>query len=769
MRRPKLSSAGKAAGLEEGSHRMPEPEPADEQAPAEHAENPGTADPVGESESASQESDAGDEPDPAPEPQPEPEPQLGPEPEPAAVIAATAVEPEEQQDPVWVAPAASAASAAPAAIQPGRGYPAFGAARSQDESGPAADLYLGMYSDAPAESVAGTPVDPAKRRRRKRVLWTVAAVVAAAALVTGGVIALLPGRTGNSVVAEVACKPSDLSSCLIKAPDGAVRLTAADPSDKWPQETAVSAELFASNIVDDSPGIGSDVTTELTADGMHSIVHTDWNAVDGDDVDIALLDFATQKGAQEWNANRAGEILAAYPGQTVGIPGDSTGAAHVAAKKDAKGVTHAAYSVAAGDIVLNVAYSSPNTFDAQDLETWAGTELASLHKAPPAPADPAPAAPGTQQVACSARITSCLMPVPDGGQPWTDPTDKHWSGSSTLTSSQLAHLFWDGDSSSVQDSVLSDFNADGVTGIGHEAWTLDDADEQADIYLIQTITANGAQQLASERFGEPQWSAGVSGLTYSIPGEPDAQAWYSNKPDKNGFTDFTFTQAVGNVLVVGWLYFYGSLDHGLTDSWAQAQLNKVTATAKTEPMGLFPLTAPALPAAVQGGCGTSTGCLIPLPSGATDTTASSYQSTQNLSAEEYAGQYESYTGSDFGQWLGSDGFQGGEHRSWTASNGATADAVVLKYTSSAQAKAAALLEFGINANADRVCTDAAMPDSWCLATSVETTDNLQKETIWVVAWKGDYEVGVSVTVDDAADLAQAYGWAEQQLDMLSAS
>lgn len=68
-----------------------------------------------------------------------------------------------------------------------------------------------------------------------------------------------------------------------------------------------------------------------------------------------------------------------------------------------------------------------------------------------------------------------------------------------------------------------------------------------------------------------------------------------------------------------------------------------------------------------------------------------------------------------------------------------------------------------------MCTDPAVPDSMCLATPVSINDFFQKETIWVVAWKGDYEVSVSVTVSNQADLADAYALAQQQLDLLPPS
>lgn len=684
---------------------------------------------------------------------------------------------------VWASPDAAAApeqaAAAPAdqgavtqvaqAVPAGQSVPPSATppeAAAQSRPGYAFDAgnYLGGLSPAvPAKP----PVD---KRKRKRVLWTVAAVVAAAALVTGGVIALLPGRTGNSVVATVECAPTKLASCLIKAPEGAVRLTASSSTDPWPQQTVSSMDQYGSNIVDYSPGIDGDATSELAADHAGTVVHNDWNAVDGDDVDMVLLSFPTQKDAKAWNAVRDGEILAAYPGQSVAIAGDSTGAAHVATKQDAHGNIDAGYSVVVGDLVLDVSYSSPSPFDAQDLKTWAGTELASLHTAPPAAVDPADAAPSTEQVACTgSELTSCLMSVPDGGEAWTNPTSSSWQSGSNLSSSQLVHEWWRDASSSSQSAVLADFTADGVTGIAHEDWTLDDGDEQADVYLIQAITATGADELDSEDLGEPDWDSGGSGDEFNVPDENGALAWHSSKTDKQGFDDAYVTDSVGNVDVVEWIYNYGSFDSHMTDGWAQSQINRVSAAEKTVPMGLFSLTAPSLPAPAQASCGASADCVMPLPGGASDTTSSSYQVTADLSAASYASQYESLSNQEFTDWLGADGFVSAAHRSWTASDGATADAVVLKYAKPAQAQAAASLEYGINAVADRVCTDSALPDSYCLAAPVSPSDYLQKEQVWVLAWKGDYQVDVQVTVSNSADVSQAYAWAEQQLDMLPAN
>ncbi|HTJ67452.1 MAG TPA: hypothetical protein VL551_08000 [Actinospica sp.] len=623
----------------------------------------------------------------------------------------------------------------------------------------------GFPTFGPYQPPAPAPApDAAKARQRKRLLLVGAAVVVLA-LIGVGVYVLLPNG-GNSVVSAVTCRPATLSSCLIQAPDGANRQSGG--TGQWPQQTVSTADLYASNIVTDSPGVADETQGLLGQDGLKTIAHNDWTAVDGDSIDIVVLEFDTQKGAQNWNSTRSGEILAAYPGTSVAIPGD-TAEAHAAVKADSKGDVEAAYSTVVGRMVLNVAYSSPSQLSVPDLKNWAGTELTSLRSAPAPAADPAPKAAATQQVACATGLQTCLMAEPGDGSAWTSPSDTRWVSGATLTPAQFVHLWWEASSAAVQQQVLDTFTADGVTGIAHEAWTANSGYEQADIYLLQTVTASGATKLTSSDFGEPVWGGGLTGVDYTIPNASGTQAWHTNKADSNGFIDFAYTSTVGNVIVFGWEYFYGSFDSGTANSWAEPQVDRVQASEQTAPMGLFSMSAPTLPAAKSASCAPSGDCLIPLPSGAKDTTSSSYQSGKNLNAASYADRYETNSSDDISTWLTSDGFVSAEHRSWTASNGATADAVLLKYGSAAQAHAAALLEYGGNAANNRSCTDTAVPDSLCLAAPVSATDLLQKETVRVLAWKGDYEVSVSVTMDNAADLTQAYGWAQQQLDTLAST
>lgn len=675
--------------------------------------------------------------------------------------------------PVMPQPAPAAGMPYPAMPQPGASYPAG------PYASPGAPYPATPQDGAPqwGQSFPGYgppgmyqfphPAAPApKKRNRKRILLISTAIVAVVALVTIGVVALLPGRTGDSVVAKaVGCRPeTDLSSCLIKPPAGAVQLTG---TTSWPRITAVSTDQYATNITKDAPGVKFDTASQLSTDGNRRIAHVDWNAVDGSNVDIVVLSFESQKGAQAWNSTRGGEILAAYPGASVAIPGDSNGKAHVAAKADQQGNVDAAYSTAVGDVVLDVSYSSPKQFSADDLKNWAGTELASLRSAPPTAADPADAPAGTEQIACAASLGGCLEPMPGGAEHWTSPTSDKWIKSSSLSVNQYVQLFYQ-DDVSAQARVMSDFNAEGVTGIAHQDWDIDNADEQADIYLIRTITANGASTLSQDHFGEPDWGSGISGVSYTIPNEPSARAWYSNKKDSNGFTSFYFTTLDGNVIVDGWLNFYGSFDSGTANKWSQSQLDRVSQTVGSQPMGLFPLTPPTLAAPSQGTCPAADDCLMPLPSGGTDTTQSSFATGKILDAPTYATQYEGGSSTDVATWLSADGLKGAEHRAWSA-GGANVDADLLQFDDPAHAQAAAMLEYGFNAAGDRICTDSALPDSLCLAAAVDTNDPLQKETIRVLAWKGAYEVSVSVTVSNSADVTDAYTWAQQQLNLLPAS
>lgn len=624
----------------------------------------------------------------------------------------------------------------------------------------------GIAAQATLPANVPPPAQVKRPVNRKRVMWSVSAAVVVLALVAVGIVVLTPGRSGDSVVAKVNCQPTNLATCLLKAPAGAEPLTLNSP---WSKETTTNATLYAATIVNgDTKSLGLDADLELKADSVHRIVHTNWNAVDGDNVELVLIQFDTQKGARAWNSTQAAEILAAYPGQSITIPGDSTGQAHAAAKPSTDGNVWVAYSTVVGNLVLDVLYSSPGQLSAQDLETWAGTELASLRTAPPASPDSPDVAPGYQQVACGGRLTSCLSPIPDGSEHWQSPESKDWVAASRLSPSQYVDLFW---SDSANRTVAQgDFKAAGVTGVAHQDWDLDNANEQADIYLIQTVTASGAARLAGQYFtNEPGWTGGASGIAHKVPHEPGAVSWYANKPNQDGLVSGYYTETLGNVIVECWFFFNGSFDAATADNWALSQLHRVSGTVRNEPMGLYPLTAPKLPAAHQGSCPAGGDCLLPLPGGSVDTTSTSYTSSRSLSTLGYSVQYESSRSDEFSDWLTSDGFQSGEHRAWTTNDGvSTADGALLQFAKPAQARAAAMIEYGLNASGDRDCTDSAVPDSFCLASPVSATDVLQNETIWVLAWKGDYAVGVAVTRSGGADVADAYAWAQQQLDLLPA-
>lgn len=627
--------------------------------------------------------------------------------------------------------------------------------------------YVAPPPPPPAEPKA-TLAD--RKRKHKRVLWIATASVVVLALAAVG-LRVSSSHSGNSIVAKVTCNPTSLESCLIKSPAGAEQIPSAGAgtdSDLWLTETTATADLYGSQITDDAAGVSSDTTTLLTADGLKNVVHTDWSAFDGNDVDLVLLDFGSQKGAQAWNDTRSAEIAAGYAGQSVAIPGDSAAKAHAGTQTDSTGSVDAAYSAVVGTIVLDVSYASPKQFSAPDLESWAGTELASLRTAPAPGADPDDAKPvGTQQVVC-ATLSSCLMPMPSGAERWTNPSSSKWVKSLSLTNSQYVQLTWRDDTAE-QPGVLADFTSDGVKAIGHDDWEMDDADKQADIYLIQTINSSSATSLGRKYFGQPDWGPGMTSVGYAIPDEPGAQAWYSSKKDAQGFTDFAFNTTIGNVVVDGWMFFYGSFDASTATRWSQTELSLITQSLTTQDLGRLPLTAPTLPAAAQGTCPSAADCLLPLPASATDTTSTSYNAPEAVNAAAYSLQDESSMSDDYSTWLAADGFQSANHRSWTGSNGATADAVLLKYANPAQAQAATSFEYGANAVGNRVCTDAAVPDSLCLALPVSDADPQLNETVWVTAWKGDYEVSIHVTASDTADVADAYTWAQQQLDLLPAS
>lgn len=646
---------------------------------------------------------------------------------------------------------------APVADQPGYGYP--------QQQGPVAGQpgygygFPQPYQHTPSPEEIQAAL--AARQKRKRRLWTLTAVVAVVAVVGAGVVVYENERHGNSVVSAVTCTPSKLSSCLIKQPAGAETLSDAP---KWDQSAVPTADTFGTNMTGDAKGMADQSSILVDADGADAFAHTDWNAVDGDDVDMVLVKFDTIGGAHSWNVTRNGEILAAYTGQSVAVPGDSAEKAHASAKADAKGNYHAAYSAVVGNMVLNLSYSSPGKFDPADLQNWAGTELTSLWSAPAPAKDPADTGDGMQQVACP-NLKACLPTRPSGTVPWDNPTNSDWLGATTLSVKQLANVFWDKKYAS---GVASDLNGSDVTDIVHVDW-VDGSNRQADVYLIQTLTDSAATTVYNEFDGAPNFGSGIKSITFST-GVTGVDAWYASKADSYGLVDSNFVGQVGNVVLYGIVNFDGHYDKSTADKWISTAVKRVQGTESSQPLGLPSLATPTVQIPTQGSCAASGDCLMALPSGSKDTTSSStVAKTESVSAMQYSSGYESDFTMEYNTWLSSDGFQSAEHRSWTSPGGAKADGALVKFGAPAQAQAAAMLEYGLGTENDRVCTVSSVSNALCMATPVYATDNFQMETVTVLAWKGDYEVRVSVTVSNEAQVAEAYAWAEQQLAMLPAS
>ncbi|WP_157435753.1 hypothetical protein [Actinospica robiniae] len=600
-------------------------------------------------------------------------------------------------------------------------------------------------------------------RKRKRRLWTLAAVVAVVAVVGAGVTVYENERHGDSVVSAVTCTPSKLVSCLIKQPAGALTLS---DTPTWDQAAVPTADTFGTHMTADAKGMTDQSSILVSGDGANSFAHTDWNAVDGNDVDMVLIKFDTIKGAQSWNATRNGEILAAYPGQAAAVPGDSAEKAHAAAKADATGTFHAAYSAVVGNMVLNLSYSSPNTFDPADLQNWAGTELTSLWSAPAPAKDPADSTGnGTEDVACP-DLRACLPSMPSGYVPWGASANSDWIGATSLTVKQFVDGRWDKKSRS---EVISDLEADDVTGIVQIDW-VDASSRQADIYLLKTLTQSAATALFNE-FDEPSDFEGyIKSNAYST-GATGVDAWYGSRADPDGLVQSTFTGQVGNIVLAGSVNFEGHFDKSLAGKWIADAVKRVQGTKSTQPIGLPSLATPTIQIPAQGSCAASGDCLMAQPSDSKDTTTTSKVArTKSVSAMQYSSGYESDETMQYDTWLSSDGFQSAEHRSWTSSSsGANAEGALVKFGSPAEAQAAALLEYGLGTENDRDCTISSISNALCMATPVGVNDYFQMETVTVLAWKGDYEVRVNVTISNEAQVAQAYAWAEQQLATLPAS
>ena len=602
----------------------------------------------------------------------------------------------------------------------------------------------------------------AQRSHRVRTSLLIGVPLLAAAVVAGMVIgSKTTGQVNVSpTVAKAACVPARLSSCLIAAPVGAGTF-----SGSWAQDTAVTAAQYAGEYPDAADQAApSGVTGQLTADGVHTIVHHNW--YDGDDqIDIVLLDFATAQGAQAWALDRTGEFLAQGGGPTVAVPGDETGKAYAAAAPDSIGNVPLRYITTVGTVDLEIHYASTGSLQTPDFSLWAGAQYASLAGLPAPAATPTPTATAFQPATCPLNLAGCLMPLPSGGVAWFDPALP-----STFSPSDFSSRFFSGDAVTAAD-VTQELQNEHVVQIANETWGLNGLQSQAELVLLQTRTE--AQATALMQYlgtANPRYPN-----AFTISGYPAAVAGSASSTDSGGFTDGLVSAQVGTVVMQLWSYTYGStFSTSNAQSWAGTELALLT--KDTQPSWGVPIpqvTPPTLaafaPGAKPAGCTAAApgACLLPLPSGATKSSGSESSAATAVTGADYAKQVYPDAAAYQQEFLAEDGMRGGAAESFTAADGANATIYVLGFGSARAAQAAAARQAGDSTAGAQSCAVASLADAYCLV--LPEDDATGAIPVRVVAAEGGFEVDVELDQTDSADVSDALNWAQGQMELLGAA
>jgi hypothetical protein len=592
----------------------------------------------------------------------------------------------------------------------------------------------------------GIPPTAAHRKVPGWVKFGVPALVVV--IVAGVLVALNVGNSLNPAVSKVQCNPAALTSCLVQPPAAATQGTSS-----WATSTTVDGNAYAAAYTDAAATKQpSQVSSQLTADGVKGIAHRSWTQ-GSSEIDLIVLQFASPQGAQAWANDRTGEFLSLDSGPQLTVTG-APGKAYSTTAPDSSGYFDARYVANVGNMDLEAHYGSKSSLQQQDLNIWVGTEYASLQNAPVPTPTPSPTATQFQIATCQPRkLTSCLMPLPTGAQTLPGvPTDYN---TTTFTNDFITAA----DAGAVRQRMGSD----NVIQIASESWGTNSFSNAAQLVLIQTRTDSQAADLAQYIGGDANYKN-----SFSISGYGDAVANYTSTADAQGFYEGLVSDHLGTVYMTLWMNFSNSFDTGTAQSWAIDALNVLTQNVQNN-WG-FPIpqvTTPSLAAFTPGTCPSSgvVGCMLTIPSGATAGTGAGGATVRDISISNYVSTVYSDR-QDYEQaWLTSDGASDAATESWTASSGATGTDYIVSFGSSRQAQAAALQEAGDSMAGSQSCSVLSLPNLYCMVLPSNTSNGVVP--IRIVAWSGKYMLDMEVAQVDAADTTDALTWAQAQLQLLA--
>jgi len=589
------------------------------------------------------------------------------------------------------------------------------------------------------------PAAPTPRWFRRKQTLAIGAVVLLA-MIGGGIFAFTQFKSDTGV-SVVDCKPSALTSCLIAKPSS----SSAD-TDSWGASTTPSKDDYLAWAFPSDPVAQQTASDNLSSEGLQHIAHTAWKSSDGNGIDITLLKFSAPQGAHARGLELLSGDLVNGPAVSVpiGVPG--TGFATTDTNSDGDIVT--LYSAYVGDIALQVRYTSPQKYSADDFGSWLSAEYSSLSNAPKPAASPEPTS-STQSVACSGSLSDCLLPAPSGSTPWTDT----WGTNTSPTAQEYAAEMFS--SSTWQTIIGARLNTAGLTGVTHRAWITSNGAEADDV-LLSFSSANGAMAW----YKSDAYSA--TGTSFTIPNQKDSTGTYNPKADTNGDIAAQVFGVSGTVAMELFTWSPTTFDQSRTVTWASQQLTKVTATAttKTVTVAAVPTPTAAAPAS-SGSCASAQTCLIDAPTGSVPWTGADYDKTTTATVQQYVEEnYDTADQSYEENLLDNAGVTGIAHREWDATDGTSAILTVLQYGTAKEAQSESLAYQGATLASGTEMDVSGLTNAVVDIKAMDTDGNIP---VKVDLWKGSYELRLSFYNPATATPQTAVAIALQQLAKLPAS
>lgn len=183
------------------------------------------------------------------------------------------------------------------------------------------------------------------------------------------------GITG-SPVAKV-CSPANLMSCMLPVPVG---------SNGWQQPYAPNGQLTMTQFLDrvyfdQSASDKATIQSQLSSDGLRTIVHESWVSADGDFGDMLLYDFANATGASREHTDE----ITAFDGDTQyrrldqsTLQSDGVATYQLTTNDSANQAATTSWGTF-GPVLMEFFYWSPTTVDTQPLDDWLTTQVALLN------------------------------------------------------------------------------------------------------------------------------------------------------------------------------------------------------------------------------------------------------------------------------------------------------------------------------------------------------------------------------------------------------